>query len=105
LEFRRVLFRSHVALRLAVEPLADDAALHLASLASGQRPVVDAERHRKGWRIDRLGGDRRIDLRMADRVGDARLREPGDGHDVSGHALVDRLPLEAAEGEHPRYPP
>ena len=37
--------------------------------------------------------------RVAERVGDGALRQAGDGDDVARLRLVDRLPLEAAEGE------
>ena len=44
-----------IALRLAQQPVADDAALHLVALAAGKRAVIDAEGHGEGRRIDRLG--------------------------------------------------
>ena len=40
-----------------------------------------------------------ITSRIADRVGDRGLLEPGDGDDVAGLGALDRQPLEAAEGE------
>ncbi len=40
-----------------------------------------------------------VDRRIAERVGDGALGQAGDGDDVAGLGLVDRLALEAAEGE------
>ena len=36
---------------------------------------------------------------IGDRVGDGRLGQAGDGDDVAGVGLLDRHPLEAAEGQ------
>src|SRR5206468_2265519 len=41
-----------IALSLALEPLADDAALHLVAVAPGIGAVVDAEAHRQRRRVD-----------------------------------------------------
>ncbi len=92
----------HVAFRLAQEPVADDAALHLVAFLAGERSVVDAEGHGKRRRVDRLRGDRRLHGGVAERVGDARFLKPGDRDDVARLAEVDALALQAAEGEHLR---
>ena len=51
-------FQRDVAFRLAQQPVADDAALHLVALLAGERAVVDAKRHGERRRIDRLRRDR-----------------------------------------------
>ena len=61
--------------------------------------IVDDEGHRDGRRIDRL---RRAAARRppgAERVGDGALGQAGDGDDVARLGVVDRLALDAAEGE------
>ena len=65
--------------------------------ASGR--IVDDEGHGDGRRIDRLRLQRLGDRRIAEGVGDGALRQAGDGDDVARLGLVDRLALEAAEGE------
>ena len=65
--------------------------------ASGR--VVDEEGHGHGRRIDRLRLQRLGDVERAERVGDVDLFQAGDGDDVAGIRLVDRLTLDAAEGE------
>ena len=76
-----------VALRLAQQPLADDAALHFVALGAGERGIVDAEGHRQGRRIDRL---RRAAARSppvrTSVCDDGRLGQAGDGDDVAGEA-------------------
>ena len=67
-----------VALGLAQQPVADHAAGDLAAFGAGERRIVDAERHGQRRRVDRLGVDRRLDRRIADGVGDGRLRQAGD---------------------------
>ena len=47
-----------IALGLALEPLADDAALDLVAVAPGIGAVVDREAHRQGRRVDRAGVER-----------------------------------------------
>ncbi len=89
-----------IAFRLAQEALADDAALHLVAFLAGERPVIDAEGHGQGRRVDRLGGIGSLTAGSADRVGDGRVGQAGNGDDVAGLDLIDRLALEAAEGEH-----
>ena len=89
-----------VALRLAQQAVADDAALHLVALLAGERAVIDAERHGKRRRVDRLRRDRLVDGRVGERVGDGRFLKPGERDDVAGLAAVDRAALQAAEGEH-----
>ena len=87
-----------IALGFAEQALADHARGHLGALAAGERAVVDREGDRQGRRVDRVGGERRRDLGGADRVGDRRLSEPGDGDDVARPGLLDRPPLEPAIG-------
>ena len=47
-----------------------------------------------GW-----AGSGSVVLGRAEGVGDGALREAGDGDDVAGLAVVDRLALQAAEGQ------
>ena len=47
-----------------------------------------------GW-----AGRASVDLQRAEGVGDGGLGEAGDGDDVAGRGLVDRLALQAAEGQ------
>ena len=89
-----------VALALLQQALADHPALHLVALLAGERPVVDAEHHGERRRIDRLGEERRVDRGIAQRVGDGRLRDAGDGDDVARLGEVDAGALQAAEGQH-----
>ena len=89
-----------VALGLLQQAVADHAALHLVALLAGERPVVDAEHHGERRRVDRLGEERRVDRGIAQRVGDGRLRDAGDGDDVAGLGEVDAGALQAAEGQH-----
>ena len=56
--------------------------------------VIDTVGGSIGWACERLGH-----LERAERVGDRALRQPGDGDDVAGLGLLDRLALDAAEGE------
>ena len=88
-----------IAFGLAHQAVADDAAGDLVALGAGERAVVDDEGHGDGRRIDRLRMQRLGDGRIAERVGDGALGQAGDGDDVAGLRLVDRLALEAAEGE------
>ena len=44
--------------------------------------------------------ERRVDGRIAQRVGDRRLGDAGDGDDVAGLGHVDGGALQAAEGQH-----
>ncbi len=89
-----------VALRLLQQAVADHAALHLVALLAGEGPVVDAEIHGERRRVDRLGQERRVDLGVAQRVGDGRLGDAGDSDDVAGLGDVDGGALQAAEGQH-----
>ena len=89
-----------VALGFLQQAVADDAALHLVAFLAGERSVVDAEHHGERRRVDRLGQERRVDRRVAQRVGDGRLRDAGDGDDVAGLGEVDGRALQAAEGQH-----
>ena len=92
-----------VRLRLAHQALSDHAGLHLLAVAARERAVVDAEGHGDRGRVDRLGRQGHVDRRVADRVGHGRLRHAGEGDDVAGDGLVDRLLAEAAEGEDLRH--
>ena len=89
-----------VALGFLEQPVADDAALHLVAFLTGKRPVVDAKHHGERRRVDRLGEKRLVDGRIAQRVGDRRLRDAGDGDDVAGLGEIHGRPLQAAEGQH-----
>ena len=89
-----------VALGFLEQPVADDAALHLVALLAGERPVVDAEHHGERRRVDRLGEKRLVDGGVAQRVGDRRLGDAGDGDDVAGLGEIDGRALQAAEGQH-----
>ena len=88
-----------IAFGFAQQAVADDAAGDLVALGAGKRAVVDDEGHGDGRRIDRLGVQRLGDRRVAEGVGDGALRQAGDGDDVARLRFVDRLALEAAEGE------
>ena len=88
-----------IAFGLAQQPVADDAAGDLVALGAGERRIVDEEGHGDGRRIDRLRRQRLGDRRVAERVGDGALLQPGDRDDVAGMRVVDRLALEPAEGE------
>ena len=88
-----------IAFGLAQQAVADDADGDLVALGAGERAVVDDEGHGDGRRVDRLRMQRLGDDRIAERVGDGALGQAGDGDDVAGLSLVDRLALEAAEGE------
>ena len=65
--------------------------------ASGR--IVDEEGHRQRRRIDRLRLQRLADVERGERVGDVEFFQPRDGDDVAGFRLVDRLALDAAEGQ------
>src|SRR5205085_6717835 len=73
-----------IALGLAHQAVADDAALDLVAVAPGIGAVVDREAHRQGRRVDLTGVDRRADGRVGDGVGNGRVDQPGDGDDVPG---------------------
>ena len=88
-----------IALGLAQQPRADHAAGHLVAFAAGERRIVDREGHGERRRIDRIGRDRPRHQGIADRVGNRRIAEPRDRHDVAGLGAFDRHALEAAEGE------
>ena len=88
-----------VAFGLAPQARADHAAGDLVALEPGERRIVDRDRDRQGRRVYGLGGDRFGHNRLANRVGDRRLGQSGDRHDVAGHGLGDRHPLEAAKRE------
>ena len=55
------------------------------------------------WRdltgVNGLGGDGRIDRRIANRVGDGGLTQSSDGHDVSGVGAFQRHALKPAKGK------
>ena len=89
-----------IAFGLAQQPVANHAAGHLVAFGSGERRVVDDERHRNRGRIDGLRLERRIDYGIAEGVGDRALGEPGNRNDVAGFSLIDRGALDAAEGEY-----
>ena len=69
------------------QAIANDAALHLVAFLARERTVVDAERHRQRRRIDRLRGQRLVDGRIAERVGDVGLAHAGERDDVAGAGL------------------
>src|SRR6185295_2355997 len=79
-----------IALGLALEAVADDAALVLVAVAPGIGAVVDRETHRQGPRVHRPGMERGPDLRVGKGVGDARLDEDGDGDDLARLGALDR---------------
>ncbi len=82
-----------VAFRFAQQPLANDAALNLVALLAGQGPIVDAEGHREGGRINRLGGDGIGDGRITDRVGNGCGHQSGNGDDIARQRLFHRVAL------------
>ena len=103
---RRILdAQGDIALGLLVKSVADDAARHLVAFGSGERRIIDQERHRQGRRIDRLRLQRLDDVGRAERVGDVEFLEPGDGDDIARLRLIDRRALDASEGEDLRYTP
>ena len=87
-----------IALGLALQPVADDAALHLVAVAARIGAVVDREAHRQRRRVDRLGVERLGHRGLGDGVGDGRLGQAGNGDDVARFGLLDRDALEPAEG-------
>ena len=88
-----------VAFRFLKQAVADHAARHLVALGAGERAIVDDEGHGHGRRIDGLGLDRNVVLGRREGVGHRALHEARDGDDVAGLADLDRLALQAAEGE------
>ena len=89
-----------VGLGFLEQAVTDDARLDLVAFATGQRAVVDRDGHGDGRRIDRLGGERLGDFQRAQGVGHGGLGHARDGDDVAGLGAVDRLALQAAEGQH-----
>ena len=89
-----------IALGLALEAVADDAALDLVAVAPGIGAVVDARssspasagRSARAWSGALTDG-------IGDGVGDGRLDQAGDGDDLARLGAVDRHALEPAEGE------
>ena len=99
LAFRLFDLQRHIAFGFLEQAVADDAACHLVALGAGQRRVIDQEGHGHGRRVDRLGGQRLGDGRITERVCHGALGEACNGDDVAGMGFLDRLALEAAEGE------
>ena len=96
---RRLDLERDIALGLAEQAVSDDAAGDLVALGAGQRRIVDREGHRQGRGVDRLGLQGLGHIQRAERVGDVELLKARDGDDVACFRLVDRLALDAAEGE------
>ena len=88
-----------IAFGLPLEPLADHAALHLVAFAAGIGAVIDRETHGQRRRVDRLRGNRRADIRIAQCVGDGRFGQPGNGHDVACLGVEHRHTVEPLIGE------
>src|SRR5262245_44949179 len=91
--------QGNVAFRFSQKSLANHAALHLVTLLSGERTIVDTKGHGEGRRIDGLCGNWLREQRIGDCVGDGGADEAGNGDDVASERLIDRLTLEAPEGE------
>src|SRR5258707_1098282 len=72
----------------------------VSSFLSTTRGIVDAKRHRQGWRIDRLRLDRQFDSGIADGVSDGGVRQAGERDDVSGFRLFHGGAFNAAESQH-----
>jgi hypothetical protein len=62
-------------------------------------PSRPASGHGQRRRVDRGGGQRARQVGGADGLRHGRVGQAGDGNDVAGGDLVDRHPLQAAEGE------
>ena len=90
----------HVALQLAVQPLAQLPAGDELALAPGERRGVDLEVHRQRRLIHADGRQPERMLRVADRHADVDGLDAGDGDDVAGARLFHRVALEAGEGQH-----
>ena len=86
-----------IALRLAHQAVADQAARHLVPFPARQRRVVDRERHGEGRGVDGLGRQRRLHLRRADRMGDGGLAQARDGDNVACRRFLQRFPGKTAE--------
>jgi hypothetical protein len=89
-----------VALGLAQQALADDADCTLSPSRAGERAVIDAEGDRQGRRIDRLGPDRGVTDGSHQVSATVEVLRGRQWRRCRRLALVDRLALEAAEGEH-----
>ena len=89
-----------VGFRLALQPVADDAALHLVAVLAGIRAVVDREAHGERRRVDRARGHGLGHRGAADGIGDGGLGEARDGDDVARFRAVHGHALQPAEGEH-----
>ena len=90
----------HIAFGFTQQSVADHAAGDLGAFGAGQRGIVDAKRHRQGWRIDRLRLDRQFHRGIADGVSDGGVRQAGERDDVAGFRLVHGGAFDAAESQH-----
>ena len=81
------------------QPVAEQARRDLVAFLSRQRRIVDRKRHGESRRIDRLGGKRRFNGRLANRIGHRRFGKPGDGDDIARLGLFHRHALQSAEGQ------
>ncbi len=89
----------HIAFGFAQQALADHARLNLVAFLAGQRAVIDRHGHGDGRRIDRLGGQGVQHFDGAQGVGHGGLAQACNGDDVAGFGHLDRLALQAAEGQ------
>ena len=90
----------NVAFGFAQQAVTDHTAGDLAALGAGKGRVVDTEGHRQRRRIDRLRRHRSLDRRIANGMGDGRVRQAGQGDDIAGFRLVDGDTLQTAERQH-----
>ena len=92
-----------IALGLFHQAVANDSALDLVTLLAREGTIIDAEGHGQRRRIDRLRGHRRLDRRIAQRVGDRCFSDASNGDDITGLTHINGRTLETAESKHLRH--
>mmetsp|Transcript_14187 Transcript_14187/g.43894 ORF Transcript_14187/g.43894 Transcript_14187/m.43894 type:complete len:374 (-) Transcript_14187:234-1355(-) len=88
-----------VSVQLLEEAVPDDAARELVALFSGQRRLVDRERHGHGGLLDLEGGERRGGALVDDRLADLDVGDAGEHDDLARARLGDFLPAEVVVDE------
>ena len=104
-DFKRVLIgafgksNGNIGFHFRQQALANDGRGDFLAFRAGKRAVIDGDGDRHGGRVNRCRGQRLINGRIANRIGNRGFGETGNANEVSGRNLIDRHAFRAFKAQ------